>query len=100
MKQNRAPETEKVLEVWVQPRASRNQILGFQDKYLRIRLTAPPHGGEANRLLREILAKALGISIYGVEILSGHKSRRKRIRVMGAPPGSLEDLEKLQRSGS
>jgi len=33
-----------------------------------------------------------------VEILSGHKARRKRIRVMDVPPGNLENLEKIQQT--
>ena len=90
--------SEKLLDVWVLPRASRNEILGFQDKFLRIRVMAPPREGEANHLLREVLAEALGVSVSRVEILSGHKARRKRIRVMDVPPGNLENLEKIQQT--
>jgi len=96
MKKDRRPSSEKILDVWVQPRASCNEVLGFQDKFLRIRVTAPPSEGEANHLLREVLAEALGVPVSRVEILSGHKGRRKRIRIMDAPPGSLEKLEKIQ----
>ena len=97
MKKDRRQSSEKILNVWVQPRASRNEILGFQDEYLRIRVMAPPKEGEANHLLREVLAEALGVSVSRVEILSGHKARRKRIRVMDVPPGNLEKLEKIQQ---
>ena len=94
MKKDQRPATDKILDVWVHPQASRNEIQGFQDEYLRIRVKGPPREGEANRLLREVLAKALGISVSKVEILSGHKARRKRVRVMGVIPENLEKLGK------
>ncbi len=72
---------EKILDVYVQPRACRNEILGYRNEFLKMRVTASPTGGEANRLCQEILAKALGTSPSRVEILSGHKARRKRLRV-------------------
>ncbi len=81
MKKNTVAMDEKILDVYVQPRASRNEILGFKNEFLKIRVTASPTGGEANRLCQEILAKALGTSPSRVEILSGHKARRKRLRV-------------------
>ncbi len=74
---------EKIVEVWIQPRASRNEICGYRDKFLRIRVTAAPVEGAANRLCREVLAEALGVSLSEVEILSGHKARRKRINIRG-----------------
>lgn len=45
---------------------------------------APPVGGEANRLCREVLAKALGVSVSQVEITKGHRGPRRRVRVRGA----------------
>ncbi len=74
---------EKILDLWVQPRASRNEILGYRDELLRVRVTAAPTEGEANRLCREVLAEALKIPLSRVEILSGHRARRKRVRVEG-----------------
>ncbi len=83
MKKDHPPESEKILDVWVQPNASRNEILGLRDGYLRIRVAAPPREGKANQLMREILSGALGVAVSQVEVLSGHKSRRKRVRVVG-----------------
>lgn len=91
MKGKNAPA--RILNLRVQPRASRNEILGFRDGELRIRVTAAPVDGEANRLCRELLARALEISPSRVEILSGEKSRRKRVRVEGADELSWSKLE-------
>jgi uncharacterized protein (TIGR00251 family) len=98
MKKEQAKAEAQILDVWVQPRASRNEIVGFQGDYLRIRVTAPPSEGEANLLLREVLADALDISRSQVEILSGHKARRKRVRVYGVPPANLKKLGRREET--
>ncbi len=83
---------ESILHVWLQPRASRDEILGFREEWLRIRVKAPPSDGEANQNLREVLARALDVPVTQVEILSGHKSRRKRIRLIDVPREKLAKL--------
>jgi len=67
----------------VQPRASRNEILGWREGVLAVRLTAPPVEGAANKACRELLAEALGLRRADVELLSGEKSREKRFRLTG-----------------
>jgi uncharacterized protein (TIGR00251 family) len=79
-KENQSP-VEKIINLWVQPRASRNEILGYRDGFLRLRVTAAPVEGKANLLCRKILAESLGVSVSQVEILNGQKSRRKRVRI-------------------
>jgi hypothetical protein len=76
----------------VQPRASRNEILGYQNDLLRLRVTAPPVDGEANQLVRKILAEALGIPPSRVEIIKGGRGRRKKVRILGAPSDQLAKL--------
>ena len=90
MKKEDGLTAEKIVEVWVQPRASRNEICGYRDEFLRIRVTAAPVEGAANRLCREVLAEALGVSPSEVEILSGHKARRKRVSIRGVDPARWE----------
>ena len=99
MKKESRPTSEKIVEVWVQPRASRNEILGYRDEFLRIRVTAAPTEGAANRLCQKVLAKALGVSTSRVEILSGHKARRKRVSIKGVDEALWERLE-MHREGS
>lgn len=93
------PVPERVLDILVQPRASRNEIAGYRNGLLQVRVTAPPVEGEANLLVREIIAEALGIPPSRVEILRGQKGRRKRVRVQEVPPGNLERLEGRQEHG-
>jgi uncharacterized protein (TIGR00251 family) len=78
--------------VRIQPRASKNGVSRMEDGTLKIRLTAPPVDGAANEALVAYLAKALGVSKSSVEIVSGHTSREKRIRISGV---DREDIDRL-----
>lgn len=71
------------IHIHVQPRASKNEIVGIHGDYLKIRLTSPPVEGAANSLLVEFMAKKLGIPKSKIEIVSGEKSRHKTLRVEG-----------------
>ncbi|MCD6525691.1 MAG: DUF167 domain-containing protein [Desulfuromonas sp.] len=72
-----------VIAVLVQPRASKNGLCGLQGDELKVRLTSPPVDGAANKLCCEYFAKLLGCSKRSVTLLSGHKSRHKRLVVEG-----------------
>ncbi|HYG67743.1 MAG TPA: DUF167 domain-containing protein [Anaeromyxobacteraceae bacterium] len=72
-----------VLEVLVQPRASRTRAVGEHDGRLKIQLAAPPVDGEANAALVEFLADRLGVRKVDVAIVRGDTGRRKTVRVAG-----------------
>ncbi len=69
------------IKVRVQPKSSRNQVDGFQDGTLRVRVTAAPTEGQANAAVIAILAKTLGVSKSRLEIIRGYSSRDKVISV-------------------
>lgn len=75
-----------ILQVRVQPRASRNQVVGYQDQVLRVRVTAPPEEGRANDAVVALLAEALGVPKSRVRILQGHTARNKVVSVEGLTP--------------
>ncbi|MEK7773719.1 MAG: DUF167 domain-containing protein [Deltaproteobacteria bacterium] len=84
------------LRIRLQPRASRNAIEGIHEGSLRIRLTAPPVEGEANRALMEFLSDLLHVRKSSLVITSGLKSRDKMVRVDGM---ALEEVERLLVEG-
>jgi len=84
-----------ILEVYVQPKASKNEFAGLHQDFLKIRLTAPPVEGEANKECAKFLSKTLGVPKSDVVILQGHKSRQKTILVRGMTPQALHEM--LQR---
>ncbi len=75
-----------VIEVRVQPRASRSEFAGAFGERLRIRLQAPPVDGKANAALIEFLADAFDVPRARVEIERGLTGRDKRVRIRGVGP--------------
>jgi uncharacterized protein (TIGR00251 family) len=73
-----------VLEVYVQPKASRNELAGVHEDCLKIRLTAPPVEGEANKECVKFLSKILAVPKSSIEIIQGQKARRKSLLFRGA----------------
>lgn len=83
--------TEKgvLLRVFVQPRASRNQLVGLLDNEMKVRLTSPPVDGAANALCIKYFAKLLGIARSEIELVAGEKSRHKRLLIRHADPAQI-----------
>jgi len=70
-----------LLRVYLQPRASRDEIVGPHGDALKIRVAAPPVEGKANRRLGEFLADQFGVPPSRVELHKGHGSRIKLWRI-------------------
>jgi uncharacterized protein (TIGR00251 family) len=84
----------------VTPRGGRDDIDGLETlangrTVIKVRVRAIAEGGEANRAVTELLAKALGVSKRDVRVLSGMTSRLKQIAVDGDPARLGEALHKL-----
>jgi len=84
----------------VTPRGGRDDIDGLETlangrSVVKVRVRAVADGGEANRAVTELLAKALGVPKASVRILSGTTSRLKHIAVDGAPAKLGETLRAL-----
>jgi hypothetical protein len=72
-----------VIPVKVVPRASRNEIVGWLAGALKVRVTAPPQDGRANRAVEELLAAALDLKKTAVTIVAGHGAAHKRVAIDG-----------------
>jgi uncharacterized protein len=75
-----------LLSVKLQPRASVNEIAGPLGAELRIKVTAPPVDAAANEALIELLADRLDCARGRVELMRGHKSRHKIMKLHGFSP--------------
>jgi hypothetical protein len=71
------------LSLRIQPRASKNEIITMENGGLKIRLTAPPIDNAANEALIRFLSVTLAVSKSRIEIMSGHTSRDKIVRIHG-----------------
>ena len=77
----------------VQSSARHNELVGFREGTLLVRVTAPAIEGRANESVRRLLAKRLGVPTSAVTILRGHRSRDKLIEIDGIDhPTLLETL--------
>ena len=71
------------IDVRVVPRASRSEIVGFENAVLKVRISAPPVDNAANLELIKLLSKTLDIPKSAIDIVAGHTSRSKRLRIDG-----------------
>jgi hypothetical protein len=66
-------------KIHVQPKSSRNRIVGLHGEALKLKLTAPPVEGAANKACLEVLAHAIEVPKSHLEIAAGQSSRLKKI---------------------
>ena len=78
-----------LVPVHVQPRASKDRLVGDHGGALKVAVTAPPEGGRANEAVSELLAEALGIAKSRVTLLTGTTSRAKTLHLAGLSPTEL-----------
>ena len=67
----------------MQPNARQNEVLGFEEGILRLKIAAPPVDGKANKELIAFLSKRLGISKSSITIDRGQTSKSKVISIIG-----------------
>jgi uncharacterized protein (TIGR00251 family) len=82
-----------LLSVKLQPRASVNEIGEPIGGELRVKVTAPPVDAAANEALIRLLAEKLDCARGRVELVRGHKSRHKVLKLYGFTPEEV--LKKL-----
>ena len=70
-----------VLTLFIQPRSSGNRIAGLHGDTLKIKLTAPPVDGAANKMCIDYLAKLFKLPKTALTLLSGHANRTKRVLI-------------------
>lgn len=68
-----------IIEVKLKPKAKNNEILGFKNGVLQIRVKDPPIEGRANKALVRLLAKRLKIAKSCIKIKSGETAKIKKL---------------------
>ena len=71
------------IQLQVQPRASRTEVVGLHGDALRIRVAAPPVDGAANEAIIRFFADRLGVSRGRVRLTKGASGRRKVVEIDG-----------------
>jgi uncharacterized protein len=83
-------ENKATLEIHLQPGAKSNEIIGFRDDVLWVKVAAPPDKGRANAALIELLAKSLSIPKSDLSLVRGFTSRQKVIAINGLTTTALK----------
>lgn len=78
------------IDVRLRPRGHRDQLMGVVGGVLQARVTAPPVDGRANKALRRMIAKRIGVAPSKVSVVWGEKSPNKVVRVEGVSATALE----------
>lgn len=86
---------EVVLRLHIQPGAKTSGFAGRHGDAMKLRLAAPPVDGKANKALLAYLADFCGLPKSKVELVSGHTSRAKRVRLSGLSTSGLGRLKDL-----
>lgn len=74
---------ELTLRVHIQPGASQNEIVSYENGILRIRINAPPVEGKANARLVEFLSDILDTAKSNIVIEKGLKGKDKVLKISG-----------------
>ena len=78
-----------IVAVKVVPGASRDKLAGVLGDCLKIVTSAPPEKGKANRVVSQTLARALGVGVKQIQLVSGPTSPRKEFRITGLSLGDF-----------
>ena len=81
-----------LIRVTVQPRSSKNKVVGIFDNTLKIATTAPPVDGKANTRIIALLAKFFEIPKSTICLKSGHQSRKKKFILCGISKEAADRL--------
>lgn len=83
------------LTIRVQPRSASDQIVGVVGDAVKIRLTAPPVEGKANKALTRLVAREFGVAPGRVSVVGGERGRDKHLRIARprSIPAWLEGIE-------
>jgi uncharacterized protein (TIGR00251 family) len=82
-----------VFSAKIVPGSSRTCVCGLLDGMLKIKISAQPEKGKANRSLLEFLAKKLGVKKSAISVISGQTNPIKQVQALGVSSDSL--LKKL-----
>lgn len=72
-----------ILNCHVQPKASRNALVGLYGKHLKVQISAPPIDGKADSYLLKYIAGEFGVAQRQVTLLRGESSRQKTLEITG-----------------
>jgi len=90
-KKKSPPQTTGIdIRVKLVPRSSKNQIVGREGDLIKIKVTAPPIEGQANKALIELLSKKLKKPKSHIHITAGETSKLKTVKIIDCSPDEID----------
>ena len=80
-----------LLRIKVVPGASRTQLAGTLGDRIKLRISAPPEQGKANKAVLAFLARSLNVKASQITIEAGHTSAEKTLRIVNADASVVRD---------
>ena len=87
-----APASPILIPIKAVPGARRDEVVGMLGERLKVRVSAPPEDGRANKAICTLIAAALGVKPRQVEVVAGSTSPEKTLRIEGADPHAVARL--------
>lgn len=83
------------LHLFIQPKSSKNEVVGPHNGELKIKITAPPIDGRANEGLIEFLSDYFDIPKRDVVLVKGETGRHKTVELLGVEEAHAKELLKI-----
>lgn len=83
------------LHLFIQPKASKNEVVGPHNGEIKIKITSPPVDGEANAGLIEFLSKLFKIPKRDITLVKGETNRHKVVELAGVSMTQAREILKL-----
>ncbi|NUN04451.1 MAG: YggU family protein [Bdellovibrio sp.] len=83
------------LHLFIQPKASKNEVIGLHNGEIKIKITAPPLDGRANEGLIEYLSDLFDIPKRDIHLVKGETGRHKTVDIAGVELDAARVLLKV-----
>ncbi|WII70617.1 DUF167 family protein [Bdellovibrio sp. 22V] len=80
------------LHLFIQPKASKNEVVGPHNGELKVKITAPPIDGRANEGLIEFLSDLFDVPKRNITLVKGDTGRHKTVDVLGIDVSAVQEL--------
>ncbi len=83
------------LHLFIQPKSSKNEIIGAHNGAIKIKITAPPVEGRANEGLIEFLSSVFAVPKRQINLVKGDTGRHKTVDVLGVTEADARKILKI-----
>lgn len=84
-----------LVSLYIQPKSSKNQVVGIHNGAFKLKIKAPPVDGAANKECIKFISKEIKIPKSSITIISGHTGRQKKVLIKNKKDQTLNNLHQL-----